>query len=81
MNAQVDISVTAGMATFFAEFQMAMAAIEANLQQSLAARQQSESARNALREKLQQCARTARDINEDARALRDDIQTLFSVEH
>ncbi|ELY4481711.1 clamp-binding protein CrfC [Cronobacter turicensis] len=81
MNAQVDISVTAGMATFFAEFQMAMAAIEANLQQSLAARQQSETARNALREKLQQCARTARDINEDARALRDDIQTLFSVEH
>ena len=33
------------------------------------------------RNRLQQGARTARDINEDARALRDDIQTLFSVEH
>ena len=80
MNAQIDISVTAGLATFFAEFQQGLSAIELNLRQSLAARQQSEESLSQLRQQLTHCATTARFIHEDARLLRDDIQTLFSVE-
>ena len=80
MHAQIDVSVTAGLATFFAEFQQALSAIDATLRQSLAARQQSEASLALLRQQLTHCATTARFIHEDARLLRDDIQTLFSAE-
>ncbi|MEW7313269.1 dynamin family protein [Buttiauxella gaviniae] len=80
MAAQIDISVSEGMAAFFAEFSQALEAIRLNLQQSLLARQQNEEAVTALRQQLQQCVRTTRYIHEDTRLLRDDIQTLFTVE-
>jgi replication fork clamp-binding protein CrfC len=79
--AQVDISVMAGMATFFADFTQALEAIKTNLQQSLAARLQNEEAQQNLQRQLEQCVRTTRYIHEDTRLLRDDIQTLFAAEH
>lgn len=79
--AQVDISVVAGMATFFADFTQTLEAIHTNLQQSLVARQQNEDALITLERQLQQCVRTTRYIHEDTRLLRDDIQTLFAAEH
>ncbi|NIY49565.1 clamp-binding protein CrfC [Cedecea colo] len=79
--AQVDISVMAGMASFFADFTQALEAIKSNLQQSLVARLQNEEALQTLQNQLLQCVRTARYIHEDTRLLKDDIQTLFAAEH
>lgn len=81
MDTQIDVSVSAGLASFFAEFSGALSSIEASLQQSLVARQQNEDALLALRKQLQQCNATAGFIYEDARLLRDDIQTLFAAEY
>ncbi|XTZ38124.1 clamp-binding protein CrfC [Salmonella enterica] len=80
LAAQVDVSVTAGMATFFAEFSLSLAGLQESLRDSLAIRQQNESSVSTLRQHLQQCIRTANWIHEDARLLRDDIQTLFAAE-
>ncbi|MBS1207088.1 MAG: hypothetical protein H6R25_3987 [Proteobacteria bacterium] len=80
LAAQVDVSVTAGMATFFAEFSLSLAGLQESLRDSLAIRQQNESSVLMLRQHLQQCIRTANWIHEDARLLRDDIQTLFAAE-
>lgn len=79
--AQVDISVTAGMATFFADFSLCLAQLQASLRDSLAMRQQNESAVTALSEQLQNRIATAAWIYEDSRLLRDDIHTLFAAEH
>lgn len=80
LSAQVDVSVTAGMASFFAEFSQSLGGLQKSLQDSLLLRQQSESTVQALSYQLQHCLSTARWIQEDAHLLRDDIQTLFSVE-
>ncbi|AMO50950.1 Hypothetical protein AKI40_4575 [Enterobacter sp. FY-07] len=80
LAAQVDVSVTAGMATFFAEFSLSLAGLQESLRDSLAIRQQNESSVLALRQHLQHCIRTANWIHEDARLLRDDIQTLFAAD-
>ncbi|AIR05064.1 hypothetical protein JT31_10685 [Cedecea neteri] len=80
ITAQVDVSVTAGMATFFADYSRALDAIRSNLQQSLAAKQQNDTVLFSLQSQLEQSVRTARYIHEDTRLLRDDIQTLFSAE-
>lgn len=80
LSAQVDVSVTAGMASFFAEFSQSLGGLQKSLQDSLLLRQQSESTVQALSQQLQQSLSTARWIQEDAHLLRDDIQTLFSVE-
>lgn len=80
LSAQVDVSVTAGMASFFADFSQSLGGLQKSLQDSLLLRQQSESAVQALSQQLQHCLSTARWIQEDAHLLRDDIQTLFSVE-
>jgi len=80
LAAQINISVSSGMATFFAEFSLSLAGLQESLRDSLAIRQQNESSVQALRQHLQQCIRTAGWIHEDARLLRDDIQTLFSAE-
>ncbi|QOV64449.1 clamp-binding protein CrfC [Kosakonia pseudosacchari] len=80
LSAQVDVSVTAGMATFFAEFSLSLAGLQESLRDSLAIRQQNESSVLALRQQLQQSIRTANWIHEDARLLRDDIQTLFAAD-
>lgn len=80
LAAQIDVSVTAGMASFFAEFSQSLGGLQKSLQDSLLLRQQSESAVQALSQQLQQCLSTARWIQEDAHLLRDDIQTLFAVE-
>ena len=80
MATQIEMSVTEGMAAFFADFSHALEAIRLNLQQSLNVRQQNEDAVAALRQQLQQCVRITRYIHEDSRLLRDDIQTLFTVE-
>lgn len=79
--AQVDISVTAGMATFFADFSLCLAQLQASLRESLTLRQQNESAVNALNEQLQHRITTAAWLYEDSRLLRDDINTLFATEH
>ncbi|HGY3718387.1 TPA: clamp-binding protein CrfC [Citrobacter gillenii] len=81
LAAQVDISVTAGMATFFADFSLCLAQLQASLRESLHLRQQNESAVTALSEQLQHRMAIASWINEDSRLLRDDIHTLFSAEH
>lgn len=80
LAAQVDVSVTAGMATFFAEFSLCLAGLQESLRDSLAVRQQNEHATRALSQLLQQCITTAAWIQEDTRLLRDDIQTLFAAE-
>ena len=80
LAAQVDVSVTAGMATFFAEFSLSLAGLQDSLRDSLAIRQQNESSVLALRQHLKHCIKTANWIQEDARLLRDDIQTLFAAE-
>jgi replication fork clamp-binding protein CrfC len=77
---QVDVSVTAGMATFFAEFSQSLSGLQKNLQESLTLRQQHQSTVNTLCQQLTQCLATVRWIEEDARLLRDDIQTLFAAE-
>ena len=79
--AQVDISVTAGMATFFAGFSLCLAQLQASLSESLTLRQQNESAVNAMNEQLQQRITIAAWLYEDSRLLRDDINTLFATEH
>lgn len=80
LSAQVDVSVTAGMATFFAEFSLCLASLQESLRDSLAVRQQNEHATRALGQLLQQGISTATWIQEDTRLLRDDIQTLFAAE-
>ena len=77
---QVDVSVTAGMATFFAEFSQSLSGLQKNLQESLLLRQQHQSTVTALCQQLTQNLATVRWIEEDARLLRDDIQTLFAAE-
>jgi hypothetical protein len=80
LAAQVDVSVTAGMVTFFAEFSQSLSGLQKNLQESLTLRQQHQSTVNALCLQLMQCLAKVRWIEEDARLLRDDIQTLFAAE-
>ncbi len=79
--AQVDISVTAGMATFFTDFSLCLTQLQASLRESLTIRQQHESAVNALSEQLQHRIATVAWIYEDSRLLRNDIHTLFAAEH
>ncbi|WP_449556454.1 clamp-binding protein CrfC [Huaxiibacter chinensis] len=80
LAAQVDVSVTAGMATFFAEFSLCLTGLQESLRDSLAVRQQNEHSTRALSQLLQQSLTTATWIQEDTRLLRDDIQTLFAAE-
>ncbi|MFK3662574.1 clamp-binding protein CrfC [Scandinavium sp. NPDC088450] len=80
LAAQVDVSVTAGMATFFAEFSQSLSSLQKSLQESLTLRQHHQSTVAVLCQKLQQSLATVRWIEEDARLLRDDIQTLFAAE-
>ncbi|MFJ3458780.1 clamp-binding protein CrfC [Scandinavium goeteborgense] len=80
LAAQVDVSVTAGMVTFFAEFSQSLSGLQKNLQESLSLRQQHQSTVHTLCLQLVQCLATVRWIEEDARLLRDDIQTLFAAE-
>ncbi len=80
LAAQVDVSVTAGMATFFADFSQSLAALQESLSDSLAIRQQNEATALKFRQHLRQCISTADWIHEDARLLRDDIQTLFAAD-
>lgn len=77
--AQVDISVTAGMATFFADFSLCLTQLQASLRESLILRQQNESAVSALSEQLQHRITIASWIYEDSRLLRDDIHTLLQL--
>ncbi|ELJ8295595.1 clamp-binding protein CrfC [Enterobacter roggenkampii] len=80
LSAQVDVSVTAGMATFFAEFSLCLTGLQESLRDSLAVRQQNEHSTRALCQLLKQSITTATWIQEDTRLLRDDIQTLFAAE-
>ncbi|MBT1886036.1 clamp-binding protein CrfC [Enterobacter mori] len=80
LAAQVDVSVTAGMATFFAEFSLCLTGLQESLRDSLAVRQQNEHSTRALSQMLKQSLTTATWIQEDTRLLRDDIQTLFAAE-
>ncbi|MBP8254111.1 MAG: clamp-binding protein CrfC, partial [Citrobacter sp.] len=80
LSAQVDVSVTAGMATFFAEFSLYLTGLQESLRDSLAVRQQNEHSTRALSQLLKQSITTATWIQEDTRLLRDDIQTLFAAE-
>ena len=80
LAAQVDVSVTAGMATFFAEFSLCLTGLQESLRDSLAVRQQNEHSTRALSQLLKQSITTATWIQEDTRLLRDDIQTLFAAE-
>ena len=80
LAAQVDVSVTAGMATFFAEFSLCLTGLQESLRDSLAVRQQNEHSTRALSQLLKQSMTTAAWIQEDTRLLRDDIQTLFAAE-
>lgn len=80
LAAQVDVSVTAGMATFFAEFSLCLTGLQESLRDSLAVRQQNEHSTRALSQLLKQSMTTAAWIQEDTRLLRDDIQILFAAE-
>ena len=61
-------------------FSLSLAGLQDSLRDSLAIRQQDESSVLALRQHLRHCIKTANWIQEDARLLRDDIQTLFAAE-
>ncbi|WP_312627618.1 clamp-binding protein CrfC [Scandinavium sp.] len=80
LAAHVDVSVTAGMTAFFAEFSQSLGGLQKSLQESLTLRQQHQSTVIALCQQLTQGLATVRWIEEDARLLRDDIQTLFAAE-
>lgn len=80
LAAQVDVSVTAGMATFFSEFTLCLTGLQESLRDSLAVRQQNERATRALGQLLKHSLTAATWIQEDTRLLRDDIQTLFAAE-
>ncbi|NDO81806.1 clamp-binding protein CrfC [Citrobacter sp. NCU1] len=80
LTAQVDASVTAGMTTFFADFSQCLSGLQESLRESLAMRQQNESAVTALSQQLQHSLSGVAWIYEDSRLLRDDIQTLFATE-
>jgi len=54
LAAQVDVSVTAGMATFFAEFSLCLTGLQESLRDSLAVRQQNEHSTRALSQMLKQ---------------------------
>lgn len=81
LAAQVDVSVTAGLATFFADFSLCLAGLQESLRESLLVRQQNESAVQSLSQQLQHSIAATAWIYEDSRLLRDDIQTLFVAEH
>lgn len=81
LAAQVDVSVNAGMATFFADVSLCLAGLQESLRESLLVRQQNESAVQSLSQQLQHCLAATAWIYEDSRLLRDDIQTLFAAEH
>ncbi|MDN8601633.1 clamp-binding protein CrfC [Citrobacter sp. S2-9] len=80
LAAQVDVAVTAGMTTFFADFSQCLSGLQESLRESLTMRQQHESAVAALSQQLQHSISTVAWIYEDSRLLRDDIQTLFATE-
>lgn len=81
LAAQVDVCVTAGMATFFADFSLCLAGLQENLRECLLVRQQNESAVQRLSEQLQHSMAATAWIYEDSYLLRDDIQTLFVADH
>jgi len=78
VTTQINGSVSAGLTTFFADFTRVLGDIDATLRQSLAARQQSEAQLQTLERQLQRCTASIAWLQEDARLLRDDIQTLFA---
>lgn len=78
VTTQINGSVGAGLTTFFADFTRVLGDIDATLRQSLAARQQSEAQLQTLERQLQRCTASIAWLQEDARLLRDDIQTLFA---
>ncbi len=80
VTTQVALSVSSGMNAFFNEFSQTLSGLQNSLQDSLALRQQRESTVKALHQQLQHSLTTVRWIQEDARLLRDDIQTLFAAE-
>ena len=80
LAAQVDVSVTAGMATFLAEFSQSLSGLQKSLQESLLLRQQHQSGVTTMCQQLTESLVAVRWIEEDARLLRDDIQTLFAAE-
>ncbi|WP_312952032.1 clamp-binding protein CrfC [Superficieibacter sp.] len=77
----VDVSVTSGLSACFDEFSHTLSGLQKRLQESLTLRQQRESAVKALSQQLQQSLTAVQWIQEDARLLRDDIQTLFAAEN
>ncbi|POP43073.1 clamp-binding protein CrfC [Superficieibacter electus] len=79
--AQVELSVSSGMSTFFNEFSQTLSELQKSLQDSLVLRQQRESTVKTLRQQLQYSLTAVQWIQEDARLLRDDIQTLFAAEN
>ncbi|MCP9672488.1 clamp-binding protein CrfC [Escherichia fergusonii] len=81
LAAHIDVSVTAAMAAFFSDFTRELAEIQQNLRESLVVRQHNESALNVLREQLKQTISSTGWMLEDARLLRDDIQTLLLTGH
>lgn len=81
LTAHIDVSVTAAMAAFFSDFTRELAEIQQNLRESLVVRQHNESALNVLREQLKQTISSTGWMFEDARLLRDDIQTLLLTGH
>lgn len=78
---QVEFSVSSGMSSFFNEFSHTLSGLQKSLQDSLVLRQQRESTVKTVRQQLQYSLTTVQWIQEDARLLRDDIQTLFAAEN
>ncbi|WP_226573410.1 dynamin family protein [Mangrovibacter yixingensis] len=78
--AQLDVSVTQCLTTFFAEVTSSLEAIQRNLNHCMLARQQSNEQQQGLRKRVQHCLETASFIGEDTRLLQEDIQTLLKAE-
>lgn len=80
LAAQVNVAVSSGLATFFAEFSLRVAGLQESLRDSLVIRRQNESSLLDLQQHLLHSITTANWIHEDARLLRDDVQTLFAAD-
>lgn len=80
INLQTQASLSGTMQRFSAELSQTLALISNSLHQTLAARQQNETAQNALALQLHQFIKILDYMYEDSRMLRNDLQTLSLAE-
>ena len=76
----IDASMSGLMEMLIDDFSQAIDGLRANLEQSLAVKQQNEVTQKALDAQLKQCIRSVGYLREDSQLLRQDLQTLSVAE-